>query len=114
MSVGIAGSKYRKQNILRMEKKSYQYRLTLEALKNPQGEAINKAPLELVFHNHDDLFKIIEIVKSKDIFKDSGESVEFSLGLKLLSEVILHNRDLPIFEELAPAIGLFMKKLKGK
>ncbi|MBB4035770.1 hypothetical protein GGR21_001665 [Dysgonomonas hofstadii] len=97
-----------------MEKKAYLYKLTLEALKNPEGEALNKEPLEFEFRNHDDLFKIFEVIKGKDLFGSPAESIEFALGLKLFSEVMIHNRNHPLFEELAPAFGQFMKRLKGR
>lgn len=97
-----------------MEKKAYQYKLTLEALKAPGGEVIERTPLVLEFRNHDDLFRILEKVKEKDLFENPSENVEFVLGLKLFSEVMLHNRNHPLFEELAPAFGQFMKRLKGE
>lgn len=97
-----------------MEKKEYKYRLTLEALSNPQGEPINKTPIEHHFQNHDDLYKIIEMAQSKNLFENPNDSIEFSLGLKLFSEVMLKNRDNDLFEEFAPAFGTFMKKLKSR
>lgn len=36
-----------------------------------------------------------------------------NLGLKLFSEVMLKNRKDPLFEEITPAFGAFMKKLKA-
>ncbi|SHF45094.1 DUF3861 domain-containing protein [Dysgonomonas macrotermitis] len=96
-----------------MEKKGYQYKLRLQALKDLQGEEVNKEPLEFEFVNHDDLFKVIGFMKEKNLFQNSDESVQFALGLKLFSEVMLHNRTHPIFEELGPAFGSFMKRLKG-
>jgi len=97
-----------------MEKKGYKYKLTIEAISNPQGEPINKAPIEHVFLNHDDLYKIIEMAKSKNLFENQDHSIEFALGLKLFSEVMLKNRNNHLFEEFAPAFGNFMKKLKTR
>lgn len=94
-----------------MEKKSNQYRLTLEAtsLKEP----IEPLPTTIfAFENHDNLFKIIELAKTKKIFAKEGDAVEFALGLKLFTEVVLRNKQHPLFEELQPAIGSFMKRLK--
>lgn len=97
-----------------MEKKAHQYKLTLEYLQNNKGDKIETSPLELVFENHDDIFAIIERLKQKNHFDDINQSQEFAIGLKLFSEVMLKNRNHPLFEELGPAFGLFMKRLKGK
>ena len=69
--------------------------------------------LSLEFDNHDDLFNIFEVVKSKQIFEDENTATEFALGLKLFTEVMLKNKQHPLFEELRPAIMEFMKKLKS-
>ncbi len=97
-----------------MEKKAHQYKLTLEYLQNNKGDKMETSPLELVFENHDDIFAIIERLKQKNHFNDINQSQEFAIGLKLFSEVMLKNRNHPLFEELGPAFGLFMKRLKGK
>ncbi len=94
-----------------MEKKNNIYKIQLEeiALKAPLGEL---RTINIAFTNHDDLFKIINIQKEKNLFGNENDAIEFSLGLKLFSEVMLRHRDHPLFEELKPAFGGFMKKLK--
>ena len=96
-----------------MEKRAHQYKLTLKYLKDSKGESISAAPIELTFNNHDDIFSIIERQKNKNLFGDKQQATEFAIGLKLFSEVMLKNRKDPLFEELAPAFGAFMKKLKA-
>lgn len=96
-----------------MEKRAHQYKLTLEYLKDSKGESISVAPIELTFNNHDDIFSIIERQKNKNLFGDKQQATEFAIGLKLFSEVMLKNRKDPLFKELAPAFGIFMKKLKA-
>jgi polyhydroxyalkanoate synthesis regulator protein len=96
-----------------MEKRAHKYKLRLEYLKNAKGEAISAAPLELTFENHDDIFSIIERQKAKGLFGDNNQATEFAIGLKLFSEVMIKHRKDPLFEELAPAFGEFMKKLKA-
>lgn len=46
---------------------------------------------------------------------DSNElkTIEFALGLKLLSEVILRDRSNPLFKEFLPKFKSFMNKLKS-
>jgi hypothetical protein len=73
-----------------MEKRAHQYKLTLTYIKTNKEEDPATEPIELNFENHDDI------------------------GLKLFSEVMLKNRNHPLFEEFLPAFGVFMKKLKGK
>ncbi|MFT3823786.1 MAG: DUF3861 domain-containing protein [Chitinophagaceae bacterium] len=96
-----------------MEKRAHQYKLTLEYLEDNKGEAVNTEPVTLLFDNHDDIFSIIKRQEERDLFGDKNQAVEFAIGLKLFSEVMLKNRNNPLFEELAPAFGAFMKKLKG-
>ncbi|RDC55171.1 DUF3861 family protein [Pedobacter chinensis] len=96
-----------------MEKKAHQYKLTLEYLKNIKGENMDVPPMEILFENHDDIFAIIERQQTRNLFGNTDQVKEFALGLKLFSEVMLKNRNNPLFDELAPAFGAFMKKLKG-
>ena len=59
--------------------------------------------------NHDE---IIKMIKSKNPFENENQSVEFAIGLKLFLEVVMKNKNNPIFEDLLPAIKAFMPKLK--
>lgn len=95
-----------------MEKKGHKYKLTLEYLKNSKDEPVDVAPISLEFENHDDIFAIINMQKEKNLFGDNQQAIEFSIGLKLFSEVMLKNRENPLFEDLTPAFRAFMKKLK--
>ena len=95
-----------------MDKVSNQYKLTLEALSLKHQPEAELPSISFEFENHDNLFKIIEMAKAKNIFDDENQAVEFALGLKLFTEVVLKNRENPIFSDLKPAIGEFMKKLK--
>lgn len=95
-----------------MEKRNNTYQLQLKELSHKDGSSAEKH-LTFDFENHDDLFKIFEVVKSKNIFDDENTAHEFSLGLKLFTEVLIKNRKHPLFEDLSPAISEFMKKLKS-
>lgn len=96
-----------------MEKRNNTYQLNLKELKLKDGSEGTKN-LNLEFDNHDDLFNIFEVIKSKKIFDDENTATEFALGLKLFTEVMLKNKQHPLFEELRPAIMEFMKKLKSQ
>lgn len=95
-----------------MSKKGNRYRLTLELLEKTNGEKSDREPLNIEVLNHDEIFSIIERIKQKNLFDDAA-STEFAVGLKLFSEVMLRHRSHPLFEELAPAFGAFMTKLKA-
>jgi len=96
-----------------MEKKSNKYHLTLQLRQYANGESEPKQELEIDFDNHDEIFGIIERIKAKDLFGDESQAIEFALGLKLFSEVMLKNRKHPLFEELNETFPIFMKKLKS-
>ena len=93
-------------------KKYNRYKLSMEAIEDNTDHQAPVNKIEFKFENHDDLFKVIELVKVKNLFEER-ETIEFVIGLKLFSEVILRNRELPLFDELKPAIKEFMKKLKA-
>jgi hypothetical protein len=94
-----------------MEKRANTYKIQVEELKLKDGGKPGKS-LTIEIKNHDDLFHIIEMTKSKNIFSDDQQATEFALGLKLFTEVVLRNKENPLFEDLKPAIGAFMQKLK--
>ena len=94
-----------------IDKKNNIYKIFLQEVTLKDGTQSGKE-IEFEFENHDNIFDIIDKIQEKNIFGDKSHDIQFSLGLKLFSEVILQNRDNPLFEELKPAIGQFMKKLK--
>jgi hypothetical protein len=94
-------------------KRNNKYKIILEEIELKDGLHGEKK-LEFQFENHDNLFDIIDKMQERNIFGDKGQSREFTLGIKLFSEIMLKNKDNPLFEELRPAFGEFMKKLKGK
>ncbi len=96
-----------------MEKRNNSYQLDLKEIKLKDGSEGTKN-LSFEFDNHDDLFSIFEMIKSKKIFKEDNTAQEFALGLKLFTEVMLKNKQHPLFEELRPTILEFMKKLKSQ
>lgn len=94
-------------------KKNNRYKIQLQELELKSGEPANKT-LEFEFENHDDLFELIERTKANRHFEGENENLEFIVGLKLFSEVMIRNRTNPLFEELLPAFKSFMMKMKGK
>lgn len=96
-----------------MEKKTNKYHLTLTLQQYADGQSEPPKQLALDFTNHDELFGIIERVQAIDPFGDSSQATEFAIGLKLFSEIMVKNRTNPLFKELMPVFGSFMKRLKS-
>ncbi len=96
-----------------MEKRNNTYQLTLKELTLKDGSEGEKT-LTFDFDNHDNLFHIFDVIQSKNLFDNEQTAQEFALGLKLFTEVMIKNKQHPLFEELRPAIMEFMKKLKSQ
>ena len=95
-----------------MDKKENRYHLRLEQVAAKEG-AFEPAALELIFSSHDDLLQIVQRSQAKPLFTSPEEAAQFAIGLKMFSEVMLKHRADPLFAELGPAFGPFMKKLKA-
>lgn len=93
------------------DKKNNKYKVRLQEIQLKDGTTPG-ASIEFEFENHDNIFNLIEQTKDSQWFEDKSQNTEFIVGLKLLGEVIIRNRKNPLFEELSPAFGQFMKKLK--
>ena len=91
--------------------RQHSYRITLEHLSTAKGEAPTHEPIQFETGNHDDLFNIIEKIRAKALF-DADTSASLALGLKLLSEVMLENKNHPLFSELKEPLVAFIGKIK--
>jgi hypothetical protein len=96
-----------------MPERRNRYRIVLEQLETRNAEHGGRDPMIIEFDNHDEIFRIIERGKERDLFGDQAQSVQFALGIKLFGEVMMRNRDNPLFTELSPAFKEFMKRLKS-
>jgi len=96
-----------------MTKQTNKYKLTLEQISLMKEDIAFSEPLQLEFENHDEIFKIIDIMREKNLFGDKNQSTEFAIGLKMFSEVLLKNRNHPLVKDFFPSFGDFMKKLKS-
>lgn len=90
--------------------KEHRYHLRLNRIGETES---GQECVEVDFENHDDVFRIIEFMKKSGRFCNEQEAVQFAIGLKLFSGVMMKNRDNELFQELEPAFIRFMKKLKG-
>jgi len=87
--------------------KRHQYRITVEPIA-----ADAPPPLQFQVEAHDEILSLVERSRQRGDF-DADTAAAFTVGLKLLGEVMLKNRNHPLFEELGPQFGQFMKRLKG-
>ncbi|MCF7221086.1 DUF3861 domain-containing protein [Marilutibacter chinensis] len=96
-----------------MAKREHRYRITVEHLAAPRGGMLLHDPLVFEDGNHDDLFRIVGLQRDSGRFASEDEAAAFAVGLKLLSEAVLRNRDDPLLQSLKPALGAFIGKLKA-
>ncbi|AIY42827.1 hypothetical protein LT85_3669 [Collimonas arenae] len=93
--------------------REHRYRITLEHLATPKQGEPTHAAINFEAGNHDDLFAIIDKVRSKGQF-DADTAASLPLGLKLFTEVMLKNRSNPLFAEINQPMRDFIGKLKAQ
>ena len=92
--------------------KQHRYRITVEHLSGPDGSPSSYAqPLQFEVGNHDDIYAIVERMRQRDDF-DRDTATAFGVGLKLFGEVMLENKEHPLFADFKTHFGQFMKNLK--
>jgi hypothetical protein len=93
--------------------KQHRYRITLEHLADAQGNPSSRAPLRFEAGNHDDIIAIVERMQARNDLPLSADSAAaLALGLKLFGEVMLENREHPLFAAFRPHYREFIKELK--
>ena len=91
----------------------YSYRVTIESIGETVGSESAKArSMQFQTQNHDDLLRIVETVRSKEIL-DGNRSASLAIGLKLFSEIVLEKRRDTLFEPLLEPIQSFIRQLKA-
>ncbi len=91
--------------------KQHRYRVTLEHLADAHGAPSPHQPLQFETGNHDDIIAIVERLRTRGDFTDESAAA-FGLGLKLFGEVMLTDKNNPLFTEFRPHFAQFMKTLK--
>ncbi len=85
-------------------KRNNRYRIRLEEIELKDG-TIGDQSLSFEFENHDNIFSILAMEGIQNKFANRADFIEFVTGLKLFSEVMLRDRDNPLFEEFSPLSG---------
>lgn len=93
--------------------KQHQYRITVEHIADKEGNTVERAPLQFQAPNHDDIFEIVERTKQNE-HMDENTAMRFAVGLKLMTEPMMEDKDNPLFIQLKPHIMEIMKILKQK
>lgn len=91
--------------------KQHRYRVTLEHLTDAEGVRSTHEPLQFEVGNHDDIIAIVRRMRSRGDF-DEQAATAFAVGLKLFSEVMLEQKEHPLFAAFRPQFQQFMKELK--
>jgi Domain of Unknown Function with PDB structure (DUF3861) len=91
--------------------KGHLYKFAVEHLEDSKGSTIDADPLIFETRNHEDIFKIVEMMKGK-MNLDEDDTTTLAVGLKLFGEVMLKNKDNALFKQFNPHFTNFMKELK--
>ena len=93
--------------------KQHAYEVTLKHIADAQGNPSNYTDtLSFNTYNHDDIFKVLQVIQNSQMLDDDEAAKSFTVGLKLFSEVMLEHKNLPLFKDFMPHFGQFMKALK--
>lgn len=91
--------------------KQHRYRITVEHLADAKGAPSTHA-LRFEVGNHDDILAIVEMLRDKGDFPPDTAAA-FAVGLKLFGEVMLEDKDNPLFATIRPQLAQFIKGLKA-
>lgn len=90
--------------------KQHRYLITVEHLADAKGAPSTHHPLQFEVGNHDDIIAIVERMRRReDLPEDSATAL--AVGLKLFSEVMLENREHPLFSSFRKPFAQFMQTL---
>ncbi len=93
--------------------RSHRYQITVMPLaEEATNSAVAQAPVVFMHENHDELSSIVERCR-KTTGLDADAAAAVAIGIKLLSEVMLKQRDNPLFDPLRMPAREFVGKLKS-
>lgn len=92
-------------------KKQHRYKISIDHIQNADGTVPDDEIFTFDFSSHDELFEIIEKLKSR---ADVGpeKAAPLGLGIKLFGGIMLANKKQDLFKNLMPHFAAFMKNLK--
>ena len=93
--------------------KQHTYKITLTHELDQHDHPVSpEQTLTFQAKNHDDILSVVARMKQSGHFDDEQTATQFAVGLKLFSEVMLENRNHPLFQDFSEHFGVFMKQLK--
>jgi hypothetical protein len=90
----------------------HQFRITVEQIADNHGNPGTHPPLTFITGNHDNILDIVTRIQARGQFSPESAAA-FAIGLKLFGEVMLENRQDPLFADFQPHFKEFMKVLKA-
>jgi hypothetical protein len=94
-------------------KNAHRYRVTLVRVGGESAATDDAVPLVFTHENHDDLAHIIERARLASGL-DADSSAAMAVGLKLLTGVMLEQRNNPLFDVLRGPVREFIGNLKAR
>lgn len=95
-----------------MATRGYSYNITVTPVSAPDGTAIAREPLQFSHTNHDEIIGIAQRIEARSgLSADDARAT--AIGLKLLSEVMLKQKNNPLFDPLRGGIRDFIGNLKS-
>lgn len=94
--------------------KQHQYKITIEHLADANGNLVNDPKLIFNAPNHDNIFDIVAKMQASSRFPSEEAACRFAIGLKLMSEVILENKNTEFAAAIQPHVIDIMKIVKDK
>lgn len=91
-------------------KRQHRYRVTVERLETPDAAA-RLSTLRFEAAAHDEIIELAQRARLRGDF-DTDTAAALTVGVKLLGEAMLQNREHPLFEAFLPHYGQFIKRLK--
>ena len=93
--------------------KQNSYKISITQIADKTGKEMDGPSLTFISKNHDDVFNIVELIRSRGLFS-SDDAASFAVGLKMFSEIMLQNKEHYLFKDFAPHFKDFMATLKHK
>lgn len=93
--------------------RGHKYEITVAPLADGAANAsLAPAPVVFMHENHDELWSIVERCR-KSTGLDADAAAAVAIGIKLLTEVMLKQRNNPLFDSLRVPAREFIAKLKS-
>ena len=95
-----------------MSNRHYSYRITVTPTATPNEGAPSRPPFSFEATNHDDILALVERARAS-IGLTPDDAASMVVGLKLLGEVMLREKNNPLFDPLRGGMRDFIGNLKA-